>query len=805
MNIFSVWRKSDLVRLNGLSMEKLSSVSCLILLVCILIFCPNYAAATQLDAGSWSTYPKLANPDYPHANGVDLPLYFESVGPGRQTNNSYIAHAAGYDLRISSHRVDIQWDDNAASVNVGILFHGATQHCRGLGQDQFPGKVSRLIGKDQINDSQDMSMYTKVCYKEIYPGIDVEFYGVNGELEFDFIVAPKANFHNIRLLYEGFDNLLITEDGSLLATTAVGELRQHKPVVYQESNRRKTIPAEYQISENGSVGLQIGQYDRSLPLIIDPILSYSTFLGGKSEDQANDIAVDKLGCIYITGRTKSTKLYEEVDGAYKSYIGKKSFQGDAYVAKLAPDGKSLMYFTYLGGKGDDSAFGIAVDDAGAVYLTGLTASVDFPTTPNAFQADMKGSKDEFTSVYPYEAFVAKLAPSGAELVYATYLGGSLEDQGIDIVVDSLGSAYVTGATSSIDFPTKLPLSAFSGAKDAFVSKLDPSGSALVFSTYIGGSAFDSAEGIDLTPDGQVVLGGLTDSWDFPTKNAWQAQNFGAFDAFLCMLSPDGANLLYATYIGGTADDYIFRLDVDPLGKIHIAGQTLSVDFPVINAIQPTYGGGGSDAFVAQTSPAASDFEYITFWGGRRYDAAWDIMANQNGETYVVGATTSSDFPTLGTIHKKIGDSDDAFVTKFSQDGLSAQFSTFWGGSGIDVAYGCDLAPSGNVTITGPTSAKSKFHTTLDSLQSKYGGSLSDAFITQFSLQAPAIEVDVTGDRISISWPLSDCAAKLQASSDLSQPDGWQSVNKAVEEKNGYRKINLKIAEVSQFYRLAWDQ
>ena len=420
-----------------------------------------------------------------------------------------------------------------------------------------------------------------------------------------------------------------------------------------------------------------------------PVVVFSTYLGGGIADQAWAIAVDAQGNSYVAGYTASSDF--PTLGAVQPAAGG---QGDAFVAKFDPDG-DLVYSTYLGGDYVDYATSIAVDSAGAVYVAGWTGSTDFPVV-NALDPTYNEG---------WDAFVTKLAPDGQSIVYSTYLGGSGEESVDAIALDAVGSAYLTGETQSTDFPLADALdSQLGGSEDAFVAKLSPAGDALVYSTYLGGAAGgETGLGIAVDAAGRAHVAGWTTASDFPTANAAQGDLRGTWDAFVTKLSSAGDALVFSTFLGGFDEEYVDQgraIALDPSGTVYVTGFTGSVQFPVLNAYQSTYGG-QVDAFVAELS-AAGQLLYSTFLGGSNSEVGNGIALDGAGRFVVAGLTLSDDFPTVDAVQPSIAGFEDLFVTKFSADGSALDFSTYYGGElGGREEYGATgvaIDPRGDVHL-----------------------------------------------------------------------------------------------------------
>jgi len=483
---------------------------------------------------------------------------------------------------------------------------GANPAARVVGLDELPGKSNYFIGNDPKKWRTNVPAYSRVKYQNAYPGVDVLYYGNQQQLEYDFIVAPGASFKTIGLTFEGARQIRLDGSGDLLVETSVGEIRQRKPVIYQRADGiKQLVSGGYVMRGEREVGFEVGDYDPSRAMVIDPVFVYSTSIGGFYNDSANAVAVDAAGNAYITGVTTSLD-FPTVNAFQPSLkIGVAiGIPSDAFVAKLNPSGTALLYSTYLGGGSVDAANGIAVDSTGNAYVTGFAASKDFPTTAGAFQT-------KASSTNGGDAFITKLNPSGNALAYSTYLGGSKspgftsDNAGRGIAVDQEGSAYVAGYTFSENFPLKKPAQGlfnngrtngfdcvrFSFAptlEDAFVTKLDPSGAGLVYSTYLGGSNTDEAYGIAVDSTGSAYVTGTTCSFDFPNSTS---SDDSILAAFLVKLSPSGKKFVYARRFGGRGGDFGNGVAVDSEGNAYVAGQTDSDDFPTTTSVfQPRLGG-----------------------------------------------------------------------------------------------------------------------------------------------------------------------------------------------------------------------
>jgi hypothetical protein len=483
----------------------------------------------------------------PNQGQTDARVKFLSRGPGYTFSLTPTEGVFG--LRAATEkrqgRLRSQGPQPVESTVVRMKLAGANPTAEMRAVEPLPGKSNYFIGNDPSHWRTVIPNYRKVEARGVYPGVDLDYYGTGRQLEFDFIVQPGGNPDTIRMLFEGGKQPHIDDYGDLVVSTSLGEIRQHKPRVYQEANgERHAIDGRFVLKGRGQVGFEVLHYDRSRRLVIDPMLVYSTYLGGSLEDLASAIAVDGSGNAYVVGRTASTNF----PTASPFQAANAGGGLDAFVTKLNAAGSALIYSTYLGGaSGPEDAFGIAVDTAGNAYVAGATGSTDFPTV-NPLQAANGGGVND--------AFVAKLNASGSALIYSTYLGGSLADTASGIAIDAAGNAYVGGFTASTNFPTASPLQAASGGGpgDAFVAKLNAAGSALVYSTYLGGSGSDRVSGIAVDGAGNMFVAGETSSTDFPTASPLQAVYGGGGDAFVTKLNAAGSALIYSTYLGGSLLD-----------------------------------------------------------------------------------------------------------------------------------------------------------------------------------------------------------------------------------------------------------
>jgi hypothetical protein len=641
--------------------------------------------------------------------------------------DSAMQDSATQDLSQSARAASV----HAASVTkssavLRMKLVGANAVAPSEGAGELAGKVNYFDGDDRSRWRTNVPVFGRVRYGEVYPGIDVIYYGNQQQLEYDFHIAPSADARAVSLEFDGADKVEVDAGGDLLLTLGETVIRQPKPFVYQEvAGEQRAVEGGYVVGEGGRVGFRVGEYDASLPLVIDPTLVYSTYIGGTGGEQGLGIAVDSAGSAYIAGFTNSTNF--PTANAIQSANG--SFQ-DAFVTKLNAAGTAFVYSTYLGGNGNEQARGITVDSSGSAYVVGQTDSTNFPVA-NAFKATIGSNGGDI--------FVTKLNAAGTALVYSTYLGGGDSAEfGQSIAVDSAGNAYVTGSTFSTDYPVVNPIQGtFGGFTDVVLTKINAAGSALVYSTYLGGS--ESEIGFDVAVDstGNAYVTGNTASTNFPLANAVQGTNSGgASDAFVTKVNAAGSAFVYSTYLGGSDQDDGESIAVDSAGNAYVTGNTFSTNFPTANAIQPANGGTTitQDAFVTKLNAAGSALVYSTYLGGTGGEIGFGIAVDSAGNAYIAGGTGSlTSFPTANATQCASGGGQDVFVTKLNAAGSAFVYSTYIGGSGNENGRGVALDSSGNAYVGGFT--RSSNFPVVNAAQSTFGGDATifgDAFALKLS-------------------------------------------------------------------------
>jgi uncharacterized repeat protein (TIGR01451 family) len=618
-----------------------------------------------------------------------------------------------------------------AVLNMRIVNANPLAHITGV--EKQLAQSNYFIGNDPSQWHKNVANYEKVRYAGVYPGVDLIYYGNQKQLEYDFVVSPGADPSLIALAFGvGPDGgkkipLSINRDGDLVATLKGAAVNFHKPIVYQQAGdaAKTSVEGRYLLKADGQVGFELGAYDHSKQLIIDPVLSYSTYLGGSSDDIAYGITYGvRYGQPILVGSTRSADFPQE-KALYPFGGGTCGTEPcrDIFVAKYNPALTELIFSTFIGGDNDDVPSQVTQDVYGDIFLVGYSLSPNFPVRGPVFQKTFHGGG------VTGDAVVVEVESAGFYLEWSSYLGGSGDDQAFGVAVDTPGNVYVSGHTTSTDFPvtasayqTTCPVDSSGGCSTSFVSKVNPKGTALVYSTYLGGSngLGESAYGIALDASDNVYLSGITGSPNYPTTpGAYQTQCGtdglcnGTFDGFVTQLNSTGTAVLASTFLGGNSYDYTAGIVVNP-NAIYVSGSTVSPDFPVTaSAAQPVYGGASSgcvvttgtcgDVTITKLNTGLTTLQYSTYLGGSLDENPGLSMAvDANGYMYVTGQTDSPNFPQVSPLQAAYGGgSSDAFITQLTPAGAIG-YSSYFGGNGEDFGYRVALDPSNNVYITGGT-------------------------------------------------------------------------------------------------------
>ncbi|MBI2828240.1 MAG: Ig-like domain repeat protein, partial [Acidobacteria bacterium] len=627
-----------------------------------------------------------------------IPLHFESNEGQADASVRFIARGAGYAMYLGASEAAVTIgvsDSTLRSRTVRLRMVGANAQPAAKGEDELPSRVNYFRGGDPTAWRTDVRTFAKARYRNVYSGIDVVYYGNQRQLEHDYIVAPGADPRQIRLQLSGVDDLTLDENGHLVAAVGTSQVTLRAPVAYQNgATGRRSVGARYAIGRDNVVAIRVGSYNEHLPLVIDPVLVYSASFGGSDQDEARAVAVDGSGAVYVTGVTYSANF--PIQDPFQSLPDNLDTlnppSGDAFVMKLSAAG-TLVYSTYLGGRSTDEAFSIAVDSSGSAYVVGMTYSGGvvgqrFPTTSGAIRpTPLSASGFGCCST---DAFATKLSPSGSSLVYSTYLGGGGRDWAYGIAVDPTGAAVVVGEVQTTPFIFFQKVNAIQptyggGDADAFVMKINPAGSAFVYSTYLGGNDYDTAYGVAVDASGAAYVTGYTSSTTFPTNNPFQNQLPDGAGAFVTKFSPNGQSRIYSTYLGGSGGAFGNSIAVDAGGAAYVAGSMWGSDFPLGAQVLGQPGTGG---FLSKFDASGSVLAYSAF-----LENATAVTVDSSGAAFILGFDWAG---VLQSINPIAGMPGPAFIAKLTVDGSAFEYKTHAGdlanwGIGNSIAVDTDGA------------------------------------------------------------------------------------------------------------------
>lgn len=692
------------------------------------------------------------------AQFFNLPLYFEKNEGQIDVHFQYLTRLPGHTFCFSPEGVSVLLKNGYPSKTLSVLniqFLGGNPQPIIEGLDEQECKSNYFIGQDASKWYTGISTYNKIAYKNLYPGIDVLFYGNAKQLEYDFLVDPGVNPNHIRMRIEGAKKLNIDSEGDLQIVVENDEeqiFQMKKPVIYQMVEGNKVdVEGKFILLAKQEVGLSLGNYDTTRQLVIDPILTYSTYLGGTENDVGLGISIDRSGYAYVVGFTNSFDFPTTAGAFQTSKGGITASATNAFLTKMNTTGTALVYSTYLGGStttGSSTvttqANSVAVDNQDNAYVTGFTNTNNFPTTTGAFQPSIFGAQD---------AFVTKINSTGSALIYSTYLGGGPGNTSANcLVVDEGGHAYVTGYTSAQNFPTTsgaFQTSKIGPGEDAFITKFNPSGSALIYSTYLGGLGRDQSNSIVVDKSGNAYVTGNTGSMNFPTTSgAFQTSNRGTVvnstfasisNGFITKLNSSGSALDYSTYLGGTGWESSNEIQIDEVGNAYVAGVSISADFPTTLGAYQTTLNGTQNGFVTKLNPTGTALIYSTYLGGSgSANQCTSLALDAQNNAYVTGFTNSVNFPvTTEAIQSSLSGVTDAFISKLDFTGTSLLYSTYMGGTSNDSGVTITTDTHGNAYVVGATGS-TNFPTTTGAFQTAKAGGLNDAFVAKLAIGSPVV-------------------------------------------------------------------
>jgi Beta-propeller repeat len=807
----------------------------------------------------------------------NLPLYFEAAHGQDNGPAQFITRGRDAEFLISAAEARFVLQKSGATRAVQMQFIGANPHAQISGDSELSGKINYLTGNDPARWRSGISTFAQVRVEQIYPGVNLIYYGNQQQLEYDFTVAPNTNPNAIAIHFDGAGKISVNAQGELVLNLGRDEIRQPKPLIYQTAGgARRKIDGGYKILDAHTVAFAVGNYDRSLPLVIDPILSYSTYFGGNFGETAWAVAVSTNdNSVYIAGETFSTRFSQITTNAYQTNFMGGTLTGDAFVAKFGSSGTNLIYMTYLGGNDDDGALGLALDGAGDAYVTGFTDSSNFPVTNSIAggvpgitnSTNISGTFNKSFGYYPVDGFVAELNTNGSRLIYSTYLGGSGSDSGNAIAVDAAGNAYVTGFTASTNFPTANALAfrligrtntvlnylactnnAYSDYfnENAFVAEIAARGTNFLFSSYLGGNNYDEGKGIAVDGAGDVYVTGYTASTNFPTTN-FITQTFinsfgtnsyqgnllnsstnvwnGSYDVFVTKLAPagNGFTLVYSTYLGGTNDDHAYGIAFDNSGAAYVTGSTDSTNFPqtLTNVIRSGLTNNTAAGFTITTNAFLTKLtndlvtgkvgiDYSLTFGGVRTDVANGIAIDPATNVFIVGTTSSTNFPcfpTSNTGFLRVTNSgyNDVFVTAFSAANpttCSLLYSAYLGGKYSDYGDGIAVDSAGSAYVVGQTLSTN--FPTFNAYQTTLDGT-NDAFLAKIllTLASPTLTAVQSGTNVLVFWPpigQDSSVFKLQSNTNLLSTN-WVTVPQSPVLTNGSNIFIFNPTNPAKFFRL----
>jgi uncharacterized protein (TIGR03437 family) len=721
-------------------------------------------------------------------------LRFEENQGQAEKSIRFLSRGQHHLLTLAPGEVALSLRSKSAAATLRMRLAGVNAAAQVGGVEPIAATSNYFLGTAPDKWRTGIRNYARVEYKNVYDGIDLIYYGSDQKLEYDFVVAPGSDPSEIRLRFSGARKQRIDSSGDLVLTLGAFEIRQRKPRIYQTNARgRIEIAGGYRMAARGEITFQIGDYDKAKPLIIDPVVTFSTYLGGTSVDIVNSLQVDAENNIYVAGTTISADFLTTAG----SYRETSSGSADSFVTKFSPAG-TVIYSTYVGGVGDDVTTALSLDSAGNAIVVGYTRSQNFPTV-GAIQPVNKavlGSND---------GFIYKLNSAGSGLIFSTYYGGSNDDFLFGVTTDLTGNIYTAGLTNSTDFPVSVNAfqKTLKGSSNLTVTKLNSVGSSAAYSTYVGGTGNDSAASIVVDTAGNAYVTGATTSPDFPiTAGAFQsiqkASTTSPFDAFALKLNPTGQALVYSTFLNGTGDERGTALAVDISGNLYIAGRTTSANFPTTPGSFQTVYSSTQDGFVTKLNPTGTAPIYSTFVGGNGLDVIASMKLDNAGQVYFGGATTSRDFPMVSPVQPVPGGGVDGFFGQLNAAGSALLLSTYFGGRGTDEINAIAVDSAGSIIIGGDTSSRD-LAALSNSNQRNFGGGALDGFLFKYDFSVPRASLTISPAKLDFAGVVSGVASTQTFAITADNPSavwtidvssaGWLSASPA----NGSGSATITVA------------
>lgn len=768
------------------------------------------------------------------------PLTFEANVGQYEASARFVARGAAYHLSLAPTELRVQLQkvirptggENMLSsvprreaaqvkrVTLQIELLEANQAAVMTGSGAVVGRANYFLGNDPAQWRTGVPAYERVRATDVYPGIHVLHYGNQQHLEYDFEVMPGADPEDIVLRFTGADKLSLAGNGDLILTLGDEEIRQPRPVLHQTvRGQRKEIVGGYKLVDDRTVKFFVGEYDRTVALILDPIVSYSTYFNETGNDYVWAIAVGSDGDLYLAGETMTASGLATPGAFQTNLAGVLGPHGDVFVSRhMNTNALTDVYVTYLGGIAYEAALGLAVDADGNAYVTGYTGSTNFPTQ-FAVQTNIAGKITPGFTTPPLDCFITKIGPQGTNLVFSTFFGGAGagfsgdgDEIGYGIALDAARNIYVAGYTFSTNFPTFNTTSTnLNGLEDAFVLKLDAAGTNVIYSMYLGGTNRDYGRDIVVDVAGNPMVVGITGSTNFPvTTNAFQLnlnQTTNASladDGFIARLASASGTVTYATFLGGTNSDQAIRLATDSTGAAYVTGSTLSGDFPRTStnfAASVITNTSAADVFVVKLNAANTNLDYSIVFGGSAKDEGWDIAVDAQGQAHVTGEASSLNFPTnslSGILRGTNSGGADAFLAEINSNGTAFVYSAYLGGAQTDRGYGVAVDAGGNSYFTGET-IYSTFP--IQPTNNDTGFTDVDAFVVKMIVPL-ALTIAATGSEVAVSWPGFTAEFALQTTTNLvTTNNAWVGVTNSAVFTNGQHVVTLPGTNSLQFFRL----